>query len=280
MISGETSLSDNLDQHSFLAATVEFAVENLFPRTEIEFAVGDGDDDFAAHDLAFQVGVGVVFAGAVVSIGGGRRVRREFFQPDVVIVMQPALVVVDEDRCGDVHGVDQTKAFAHAALIDEFLDLRRDVDEAASVRNFKPKMFGERFHVREVDGLVRRLAQAPLQHRTLIDTQPAGDMIGAVPEEKATRGASRYDAIIATFVGFCALCVSGYTAYMQRQQVRAAVWPILQFDSSNGPIHFTLANKGVGPAIIKHVIVKVDDQPVKNWAEVLEKILGPGISSG
>ena len=68
-------------------------------------------------------------------------------------------------------------------------------------------------------------------------------MIGAVPEEKVKRGASRYDAIIATFVGLCALCVSGYTAYMQRQQVRAAVWPILQFGSSNGPIQFTLDNK-------------------------------------
>ena len=105
-------------------------------------------------------------------------------------------------------------------------------------------------------------------------------MIGAVPEERETRRASRYDAVIATFVGFLALCVSGYTAYMQRQQVRAAVWPILEFDSGNGPIHFTLANKGVGPAIIKHVIMKVDDQPVKNWAEVLEKFLGPGYHPG
>jgi len=33
--------------------------------------------------------------------------------------------------------------------------------------------------------------------------------------------------VIATIVGFLALCVSGYTAYMQRQQVRAATWPIL-----------------------------------------------------
>ena len=190
--------------------------------------------------------------------------------------MKTRFVVVDEYRSRDVHGVDQTKAFSHAATMDEFLDLRRDIDEPASSRYFKPKMFRRRFHVREEDGLVRRLTQAPLQHRTLIDTQPAGDMIGAVPEEKETRRASRYDAVIATLVGFLALCVSGYTAYMQRQQVRAAVWPILEFDSSNGPIHFTLANKGVGPAIIKHVIVKVDDQPVKNWAEVLEKILGPG----
>ena len=88
--------------------------------------------------------------------------------------------------------------------------------------------------------------------------------------------ASRYDAIIATLVGLCALCVSGYTAYMQRQQVRAAVWPILQFNSSNAPIHFILANKGVGPAIIRHVVVKVDGQPVRNWKEALERILGPG----
>lgn len=100
-----------------------------------------------------------------------------------------------------------------------------------------------------------------------------------MPEGKltTTHGASRYDAVIATLVGFLALCVSGYTAYMQRQQVRAAVWPILEFDHSNQPdIHFTVANKGVGPAIIKHVIVRVDNQPVRNWPDALEKLLGPG----
>src|SRR5437763_3971667 len=92
--------------------------------------------------------------------------------------------------------------------------------------------------------------------------------IGSMPEEKATRGASRYDALIATFVGVCALCVSGYTAYMQRQQVRAMVWPILEFDSSNEPnIHLSLANKGVGPAMIRHVVVRVDGQPVTTWVE-------------
>ena len=95
-------------------------------------------------------------------------------------------------------------------------------------------------------------------------------------EKSQTRLGDHYGTIIATFVGFLALCVSGYTAYMQRQQVRAAVWPIIQFDSSNGPIKFTLANKGVGPAIIKHVIVRVDDQPIKNWAEALDRFLGAG----
>src|SRR6516165_4998801 len=105
-------------------------------------------------------------------------------------------------------------------------------------------------------------------------------MLGAVPEKEETRTASRYQTFIATFIALLAVCVAGYTAYMQRQQVRAAVWPILEFDSSTGPIQFTLANKGVGRAIIKHVIVRVDDQPVKNWAEVLQKILGPGYHPG
>ena len=100
-------------------------------------------------------------------------------------------------------------------------------------------------------------------------------------EQKGTRGASRYETIIATLVGVCALGVAGYTAYMQRQQVRAAVWPILEFGSSNAPdIHFTLANKGVGPAIIRNVIVKVDGQPVKNWYEVLDRLVGPGEHPG
>jgi hypothetical protein len=63
---------------------------------------------------------------------------------------------------------------------------------------------------------------------------------------------------------------------MQRQQVRAMVWPILEFDSSNNPnVHLSLANKGVGPAIIRHVVVKVDGQPVGDWGDALDKLVGP-----
>jgi hypothetical protein len=88
---------------------------------------------------------------------------------------------------------------------------------------------------------------------------------------------SRYETIIATLVGVSALFVSGYTAYVQRQQVRAAVWPILEYNTSNEPvIRFTLDNKGVGPAIIRHVVVRVDNQPVPNWHNALQKLIGPG----
>lgn len=88
---------------------------------------------------------------------------------------------------------------------------------------------------------------------------------------------TRYETIIATLVGVSALFVSGYTAYVQRQQVRATVWPILEYNTSNEPaIRLTLENKGVGPAIIRHVIVTVDGQPVPDWHEALQRLIGPG----
>jgi hypothetical protein len=91
-------------------------------------------------------------------------------------------------------------------------------------------------------------------------------------------GIGRYETIIATIVGVSALFVSAYTAYVQRQQVRAAVWPILAFSTGNEPvIRFTLDNKGVGPAIIRHVVVTVDGQPARDWSDVLQKLLGPGM---
>jgi hypothetical protein len=92
-----------------------------------------------------------------------------------------------------------------------------------------------------------------------------------------TRREIRYETIIATLVGVSALFVSGYTAYVQRQQVRATVWPILEYGTGNDPkIRFTLDNKGVGPAIIRNVIVRVNGEPVRNWTEAFQKLLGPG----
>ncbi len=89
--------------------------------------------------------------------------------------------------------------------------------------------------------------------------------------------ASRYDAIIATFVGVLALVVSAYTAHIQRQQVRAQVLPILEYGTSNSPsIRAMVANKGVGPALIGEVVVTVDGVVVADWDAALQRLLGPG----
>ncbi len=87
----------------------------------------------------------------------------------------------------------------------------------------------------------------------------------------------RYEAAVATAIGVLALAVSAYTAYMQRQQVRAQVWPILEYNSGNEPeIRLWIANKGVGPALIRHAVVSVDGKPVTTWSALLVTLYGPG----
>src|SRR4051812_49017435 len=55
------SFADDLYKYTLLPAAVELAVEDLLPRTEVELPLGDRHHDLTPHDLAFQVGVGVVF---------------------------------------------------------------------------------------------------------------------------------------------------------------------------------------------------------------------------
>ena len=71
------SFSNYLHQHPLPAAAIKFAVENLFPRAEVELAFSNRDYNFAAHKLPFDVGVAVVFAGEIVSIVAGGFVWRE-----------------------------------------------------------------------------------------------------------------------------------------------------------------------------------------------------------
>ena len=79
-------------------------------------------------------------------------------------------------------------------------------------------------------------------------------------------------AVIAACVGLLALAVSGYTAYLQRQQVRAQVWPYLEPGMSGSKRELTLFNKGVGPAIIRSVKILVDGKPQRNWSAVFSAL--------
>jgi len=68
-------------------------------------------------------------------------------------------------------------------------------------------------------------------------------------------------ALIAAMIGVLALFVSGYTAYIQRQQVRAQVWPYLLVSNYDTEFSIKVLNKGVGPAIVQSVQVWVDGKP-------------------
>ncbi len=89
---------------------------------------------------------------------------------------------------------------------------------------------------------------------------------------ESSRRALNWDAlaaIVASLIGLVALVVAGYTAYIQREQVRAQVWPYLIGGSSSASNDIIWINKGVGPAIIRSVEVGFDGRAQQDWSSLL-----------
>src|SRR5690348_1961317 len=83
-------------------------------------------------------------------------------------------------------------------------------------------------------------------------------------------------AIIASLVGFLALLVAGYTAYIARytanvqlKQVQAQVWPYLIVGNNDLTQSLVVDNKGMGPAIVRSVQVRIDGKPQRNWNQLV-----------
>ena len=131
----------------------------MLPWAEIQRAVGDGDHDFAPHDGAFEVGVGIVF-GSVVRVLGVRMLGGEFFEPFFEVAVQAGFVVIDEHTGRDVHGIDQAEPLADAAFREALLDLRGDVQKGAAFGDFEPEFLAVGFHLREKPHF-RREMQSP-----------------------------------------------------------------------------------------------------------------------
>jgi hypothetical protein len=125
----EASLADDFDQHSFAPPPIELTVEDLLPRTEVELAARDRHHHIAPHHLALKVCVPVVLPRPVVLVLRDRLVGCEPLQPTLIVIVEAALIIVDEDGSGDMHRVTKQKPFPDSAFPHAFLDLRRDVDE-------------------------------------------------------------------------------------------------------------------------------------------------------
>src|SRR5882762_6913274 len=97
-----TSLANDFHQDALVSAAVKLPVKDLFPGTEIKFAVRNCDYDFPAHYLAFVMRVAVVFAGAIVMITLRAGIeRRQPFQPPLVVFVKTRLVIINEHARSD-----------------------------------------------------------------------------------------------------------------------------------------------------------------------------------
>lgn len=109
----------------------------------------------------------------------------------------------------------------------------------------------------------------------------------AVPDEATgfrVPSASMVTAIAAGIISLSALGVSLYEAYLMRMDSRAAVLPILETWSSHGGEGFSVsvANKGIGPALIRSVEPSREGGAATSWLELYGNVLDgdePGFST-
>lgn len=105
------------------------------------------------------------------------------------------------------------------------------------------------------------------------------DQQGSPPSPRREIKWDAMAAIIASLVGFLALLVAGYTAYIERyiaeiqtKQVQAQVWPWLVAGNNDNELSVEVLNKGVGPAIVRSAQVFVDGKPQPDWQHVLKAL--------
>lgn len=103
-----------------------------------------------------------------------------------------------------------------------------------------------------------------------------------VSEKPRKRDPEFWIAIGALAVSAIAMLTSFAQVSLQRNQERMLVWPHVTAKpsySSNG-YSFTATNKGLGPALVRRVELRVDGKLVKGWSGTLDSLLGKGHGYG
>ncbi len=85
-------------------------------------------------------------------------------------------------------------------------------------------------------------------------------------------------ALGAVLLGLSGVGVSIYQAKLMREQQRMSVWPFLTVINDNselqgkGVSRLIISNDGVGPALVQHVGLWLDDRPMRSWDELFNTL--------
>lgn len=84
-------------------------------------------------------------------------------------------------------------------------------------------------------------------------------------------------ALSALVVSIFTVAIGAYSAWIDRSYARAAVWPRLEAGRGFDGAQFTyvVANRGTGPALIRHVQVALDGEPVADWSGLFDRLGTP-----
>ena len=83
----------------------------------------------APHDLSLDVRIAIVLTSDIMPVLTNRFMRRQFREPGFIVLMQTALIIIDEDRGGDMHRIHERQPFPNAALFQAHLNVSSDIDK-------------------------------------------------------------------------------------------------------------------------------------------------------
>lgn len=96
------------------------------------------------------------------------------------------------------------------------------------------------------------------------------------PSSPCSSRVDRLSALVSGFVAVLALGVATYNVVLQRQQIRAQVYPRLAWGDTKGNgkgFSYVVLNSGVGPGEIMSACVRLDGVPVASWQQLLDRLL-------
>lgn len=140
----------------------------------------------------------------------------------------------------------------------------------------------------DVDQRISRLEQQDQRLTQALELLARRD---AAPAGKPRRNWDALAAVIASLIGLLALVVAAYTAYVQREQLRAQseqlraqVWPHLElyFSTADASMGWSVTNQGTGPAQMIAMRVVVGRAVVTTWDGVKKAagyVPGEGIAT-
>jgi hypothetical protein len=124
------------------------------------------------------------------------------------------------------------------------------------------------------------MSEPPAHKNTDVPVSSSAEGVHAEPRKTGHRLADYSIALSAIVISLISLTVAIHHGRVQQKLVAANSWPFLMFDSSNdfeaGRQTFSLRiiNSGVGPALLKSLVVRYKGKPVHGWLELMQECCG------
>jgi len=124
------------------------------------------------------------------------------------------------------------------------------------------------------------MSEPPAHTNAEVPVVTSAEGVHAEPRKIGHRLADYSIALSAIVISLISLSVAIHHGRVQQKLVAANSWPFLRFDSSNdfgdGKQTFSLSiiNSGVGPALLKKLVVRYNGKPVRGWLELLQQCCG------